>query len=120
MDANTRRTTGMVRLLAEEVPDIGFLNRRRRIRSYLAVTGRVQAMIHRGLLTRQDALAVLAALCRDHRPFRSAATTAACRLYGITAVSLPPIGLAFAQGMRRRKRVGLSLPWRRCPQPAGS
>ena len=110
MYIGTDRAMATLNRLKQDVPSIGILNQRRRIRAYLAVTARLQGMLQRHTLTEREALFVLSALSGGHRRFRKAAETAAAHLYEIPGASISAIGLTFANEIRRHRGATVQTP----------
>lgn len=93
--------------LAKCVPAIGFLSRRKRILAYLAVTINAQQMLDTEEMSEAEALFVLSMLMRKNKNFQKAGMMAALNLPGLDKDTLKPIGLLYANEVRKNLNLAL-------------
>ncbi len=86
--------------LFKSVPDIGFLNRKKRIRAYLKVTKVAQQLIDEEEVSEDQALYLLSILVRKYSPFQKASMMAALNLSDIERKLVSPIGFKYANDFR--------------------
>ena len=87
--------------LFNSVPAIGFLSRRKRILAYLTVTINAQQMLDAEEMNEEEALFVLSMLMRKNKNFQKAGMMAALNLPGLDKETLKPIGLLYANEVRK-------------------
>ena len=87
--------------LAENMPSIGIINRKKRIKAYIQVTKIAEYMITSEEITDENALLIFSIMMRKYADFQKAATMTALSLDSIAKNVLSPIGLKFALDIRR-------------------
>ncbi|NOR80791.1 MAG: hypothetical protein GQ529_08160 [Methyloprofundus sp.] len=92
--------------LRENMPSIGFISRKKRIKGYIQVTEIAQYMISSKEMTDEGALLVLSVMMRKCSDFQKAAMMTALSLNTIEKNILSPIGLTFILEVRNN----LNLP----------
>ena len=92
--------------LFANMPAIGFMSRKKRIKGYSQITEIAQYMITSEEITDEATLLIFSILMRKCANFQKAATMTALSLESIAKNVLSPIGLQFALEVRRN----LSLP----------
>lgn len=92
--------------LVENMPPIGFISRKKRVKAYIQVTEIAQYMITSEEITEESALLIFSIMMRKYADFQKAATMTALSLDAIKKNVLSPIGLKFILDVRRN----LSLP----------
>ncbi len=92
--------------LVQNMPSIGFISRKKRIKGYIQLTEIAQYMISNDEITDENALLVLSIMMRKYSDFQKAATMTALSLGSIDKNVLSPIGLKFILEVRRN----LNLP----------
>lgn len=92
--------------LFANMPAIGFMSRKKRIKGYIQITEIAQYMITSEEITDEATLLIFSILMRKCANFQKAATMTALSLESIAKNVLSPIGLQFALEVRRN----LSLP----------
>jgi hypothetical protein len=86
--------------LYKSVPDIGFLNRKKRIRAYLKVTKIAQQLIDEEEISEDQALYLLSILVRKYSPFQKASMMTALNLSDIERKLISSIGFKYANDFR--------------------
>ena len=99
-------TTEAYEKLLENMPPIGIINRKKRIKGYIQLTEIAQYMITNGEMTEESALYILSIMMRKCSDFQKAATMTALSLDTIGKNVLSPIGLIFS--IEVRKNLNLS------------
>ena len=99
-------TTIAFEKLRENMPPIGFINRKKRIKAYIQLTEIAQFMITNAEMTDESALLILSVMMRKCSDFQKAAMMTALSLNAIEKNILSPIGLTFILEVRKN----LSLP----------
>ena len=92
--------------LRKNMPPIGFINRKKRIKAYIELTKIAQYMITNAEMTDESALLILSLMMRKCSAFQKAAMMTALSLDSIGKNILSPIGLTFSLEVRKN----LSLP----------
>ena len=99
-------TTVAFEKLRKNMPPIGFINRKKRIKAYIEITKIAQFMIKNAEMTDESALFILSLMMRKCPAFQKAAMMTALSLNSIGKNILSPIGLTFVLEVRKN----LSLP----------
>ena len=99
-------TTKAFEKLRENMPSIGFINRKKRIKGYIQITEIAQYMISNEEMTNEGALLILSVMMRKCSDFQKAAMMTALSLNTIGKNILSPIGLTFILEVRKN----LNLP----------
>lgn len=86
--------------LFKSVPDIGFLNRKKRIGAYLKVTKIAQELIDEEKISEDQGLYLLSILVRKYSPFQKASMMAALNLSDIERKLISAIGFKYANDFR--------------------
>lgn len=92
--------------LRKNIPPIGFINRKKRIKAYIQLTEIAQFMITNAEMTDESALLILSLMMRKCSDFQKAAMMTALSLNAIEKNILSPIGLTFILEVRKN----LNLP----------
>jgi len=92
--------------LRKNMPPIGFINRKKRIKAYIEITKIAQFMIENAEMTDESALLILSLMMRKCPAFQKSAMMTALSLNSIGKNILSPIGLTFILEVRKN----LSLP----------
>ena len=87
--------------LLKNMPSIGFINRKKRIKAYIQLTEIAQYMITSEELTEEGAMFILSIMMRKCANFQKATMMSALSLNTIGKNILSPIGLKFALEVRR-------------------
>ena len=87
--------------LARSVPDIGFMNRRKRVLAYLVVSTNAQRMIDNEEISEEEAVFILSLLMRKHRNFQKAAMMAALTLPKLDKEMIKPIDRKYLNEVRK-------------------
>ncbi len=101
MQENTDKITLAYEHLRENMPSIGFLSHKKRIKGYIEITNVAQYLITSGEISEQDALFILSMLMRKFSRFQKAASMTAMSLDNIGRKVMSPIGVRFAVAARR-------------------
>lgn len=99
-------TTKAFEKLRENMPSIGFINRKKRIKGYIQISEIAQYMISNEEMTNEGALLILSVMMRKCSDFQKAAMMTALSLNTIGKNILSPIGLTFVLEVRKN----LNLP----------
>ncbi len=92
--------------LRANMPSIGFINRKKRIKGYIQLTEVAQYMISSEEITDEGALLILSIMMRKCSDFQKAAMMTALSLNTIGKNVLSPIGLKFILEIRRNLNLG--------------
>ncbi len=106
MSEEEQKITAAFNKLQENMPPIGFLSRKKRIKAYIQITQITDYMLNNDEINEDSALFILSLLMRKCSAFQKAATMTALSLDSIGKSVLPPIGLKFSLEIRKN----LSLP----------
>jgi len=106
MSEKEQKTTAAFNKLRNNMPSIGFLSRKKRIKAYIQITQITDYMLSNDEMNEESALFILSLLMRKCSAFQKAATMTALSLDSIGKGVLPPIGLKFSLEIRKN----LSLP----------
>lgn len=99
-------TTLAFEKLRDNMPSIGFINRKKRIKGYIEITEIAQYMLTNEEINEESALFILSLMMRKCADFQKAAMMTALSLNSIEKNALSAIGLKFILEVRRN----LSLP----------
>lgn len=99
-------TTEAYEKLLDNMPPIGFINRKKRVKGYIQLTEIAQYMITNGEMSEESALYILSIMMRKCSDFQKAAMMTALSLDTIGKNVLSPIGLKFS--IEVRKNLNLS------------
>lgn len=91
--------------LCENMPSIGFISRKKRIKGYVQLTEMTQYMISNEEINDEGALLILSVMMRKCADFQKAAMMTALSLNSIKKNSLPPIGLKFVLEVRKNLKL---------------
>lgn len=86
--------------LFNEMPSIGFINRKKRVMAFLKVTKYAQHLIDKEEISEENALYLLSIMVRKHAPFQKAAMMTALNLPNIDRKAIKSIGFKYANEMR--------------------
>ena len=86
--------------LANSVPSIGFLSRKKRIIAFLKVTKKVQEMIDNQELSEDNALYLLSILTKKTANFQKASMMTSLHLATVDRKLIPAVGFRYANEMR--------------------
>jgi hypothetical protein len=86
--------------LAQSVPSIGILSRKKRVIAYIKVTKMTQEMLEKQEISEENALYLLSVLARKKADFQKAAMMTALNLAKIDQKIIPDIGFTYANEMR--------------------
>ncbi len=86
--------------LYQNIPSIGFLNRKKRVAAFLKVTALAQQMIDDQEISEDHAIFLLSILVRKCATFQKAAMMAALNLASIDRSVIKPVGFKYANEMR--------------------
>lgn len=100
------RTTDAYEKLIDNMPSIGFINRKKRIKAYIQLTEIAQYMINSEEITAESALYIFSVMMRKCSDFQKATMMTALSLQSIGKNVFSPIGLEFILEVRRN----LNLP----------
>ena len=100
------RTTDAYEKLIDNMPSIGFINRKKRIKAYIQLTEIAQYMINSEEITTESAFYIFSIMMRKCSDFQKATTMTALSLDSIGKNVFSPIGLQFILEVRRN----LNLP----------
>lgn len=106
MSEEEQKTTTAFNQLRKNMPSIGFLSRKKRIKAYIQITQITDYMLNKDEINEESALFILSLLMRKCAAFQKAATMTALSLDSIGKDVLTPIGLKFSLEIRKN----LSLP----------
>ncbi|MCF7970642.1 MAG: hypothetical protein K9L22_05690 [Methylococcaceae bacterium] len=101
-----RKTTEAYEKLLKNMPSIGFVNRKKRIKAYMQLSKIADYMIENNEISEDEALFIFSLLMRKCSNFQKAAMMTALTLNSIGKGVLPPIGVKFSLDVRKN----LSLP----------
>ncbi len=99
-------TTAAFEKLRDNMPSIGIISRKKRIKGYIQLTDIAQYMISNQEMTEESALYVLSVMMRKCSDFQKAATMTGLSLKSIGKDIISPIGLKFIIEVRKN----LNLP----------
>ncbi len=91
--------------LSDSIPDIGFLNRNKRLRAYITVTEKAQQKIETEQINNDEALFLLSMLARKNKDFQKAAMMAALSLAKLDLKLFSAIGVQFANEIRTNLKL---------------
>ena len=100
------QTTDAYEKLIENMPSIGFINRKKRIKAYIQLTEIAQYMIGNEEISEESAMYIFSVMMRKCADFQKAATMTALSLNTIGKNVFSTIGLKFIIEVRRN----LNLP----------
>jgi len=101
-----RKTTEAYEKLLKNMPSIGFINRKKRIKAYIQLSEMAEYMIKNNEINEGEALFIFSLLMRKCSNFQKAATMTALTLNSIGKGVISPIGIKFSLDVRKN----LSLP----------
>lgn len=101
-----RKTAEAYEKLLKNMPSIGFINRKKRIKAYIQLTKIADYMIKTNEISEDEALFILSLLMRKCSAFQKAAMMTALTLNSIGKDVISPIGVKFSLDVRKN----LSLP----------
>ena len=101
-----RKTAEAYEKLLKNMPSIGFINRKKRIKAYIQLTKIADYMIKTNEISEDEALFILSLLMRKCSSFQKAAMMTALTLNSIGKDVISPIGVKFSLDVRKN----LSLP----------
>lgn len=97
---NSKDPVEIYEKLLKNMPSIGFLNRKKRIRAFVKVTNMAQELIDEGNITEEEALFVLSIMTKKSNDFRKAGLMSAMSLANIQRGVLKKIGFQYANEIR--------------------
>ena len=100
------KTTEAYDKLLKNMPSIGFLNRKKRVKAYIELTQIAEYMLESQEMTEDEALFIFSLLMRKQANFQKAAMMTALSLESISKGVLSPIGAKFILEVRNN----LNLP----------
>ncbi|SMG66297.1 hypothetical protein BMETH_548_2 [methanotrophic bacterial endosymbiont of Bathymodiolus sp.] len=100
------RTTDAYEKLLDNMPSVGFISRKKRIKGYIEITEIAQYMITSEEITNESAFYIFSIMMRKCAKFNKAATMTALSLESLWKDVFSPIGLKFIIEVRRN----LNLP----------
>ncbi|WP_428356635.1 hypothetical protein [Methyloprofundus sp.] len=100
------RTTDAYEKLVDNMPPIGFISRKKRIKAFIQITEMAQYMINTEEITEEIVLYIFSVMMRKCAAFQKASTMTALSLDSIAKNTFSPIGLEFILEVRRN----LNLP----------
>lgn len=86
--------------LHSNIPSIGFLSRKKRIKAYLKITAMAQDMIDEQEISEEQAIFLLSILARKSSPFQKAAMMTALNLAKIDKKLFSAVGFKYANELR--------------------
>lgn len=95
------KTTEAYEKLLNNMPAIGFLNRKKRVRAYIDLTKIAEYMLKSQEISEDEALFIFSLLMRKCADFQKSAMMTALSLENIPKGILSPIGLKFILEVRR-------------------
>ena len=101
-----KKTTEAYEKLLKNMPSIGFINRKKRIKAYIQLSEMAEYMIKNNEINEGQALFIFSLLMRKCSNFQKAATMTALTLESIGKGVISPIGMKFSLDVRKN----LSLP----------
>lgn len=101
-----RKTTEAYEKLLKNMPGIGFINRKKRIKAYIQLSEMAEYMIKNNEINEGEVLFIFSLLMRKCSDFQKAATMTALTLNSIGKGVISPIGIKFSLDVRKN----LSLP----------
>lgn len=101
-----RKTAEAYEKLLKNMPSIGLINRKKRIKAYIQLTKIADYMIKTNEISEDEALFILSLLMRKCSAFQKAAMMTALTLNSIGKDVISPIGVKFSLDVRKN----LSLP----------
>ncbi|MBE0471986.1 MAG: hypothetical protein IBX55_21065 [Methyloprofundus sp.] len=101
-----RKTTEAYEKLLKNMPSIGFINRKKRIKAYIQLAEIADYMIESNEINEDQALFIFSLLMRKCSNFQKAAMMTALTLNSIGKGVISPIGVKFSLDVRKN----LSLP----------
>jgi len=99
MDEVDQSTEAYEKLL-DNMPEIGFISRKKRIRAYIKITNMAQEMVDEQLISEENALFVLSMLGRKSANFQKATMMMVLNLPNFDIKLLKPIGFRYANERR--------------------
>lgn len=115
MSNNADKITLAYEKLRENMPSIGFLSHKKRIKAYIEVTNIADYMISSGEISEEDALFILSMLMRKFARFQKAASMTAMSLENIGRKVMSPIGVQFAVAARRNLNLSETVHYQDVP-----
>ena len=100
------KTTDAYEKLVDNMPAIGFISRKKRLKAYIEITEIAQYMITSEEITEESAMYIFSVMMRKCANFQKATTMTALSLGSIGKNVFSPIGLQFILEVRRT----LNLP----------
>jgi len=101
-----KKTTEAYDKLLKNMPSIGFINRKKRIKAYIQLSEMAEYMIKNNEINEGQALFIFSLLMRKCSDFQKAATMTALTLNSIGKGVISPIGIKFSLDVRKN----LNLP----------
>jgi len=101
-----RKATEAYEKLLKNMPSIGFINRKKRIKAYIQLSEMAEYMIENNEINEGQTLFIFSLLMRKCSDFQKAATMTALTLDSIGKGVISPIGMKFSLDVRKN----LSLP----------
>ena len=101
-----KKTTEAYEKLLKNMPSIGFINRKKRIKAYIQLSEMAEYMIKNNEINEGQALFIFSLLMRKCSDFQKAATMTALTLNSIGKGVISPIGIKFSLDVRKN----LNLP----------
>ncbi len=101
-----KKTTEAYDKLFKNMPGIGFINRKKRIKAYIQISEMAEYMIKNNEINEGQALFIFSLLMRKCSDFQKAATMTALTLNSIGKGVISPIGIKFSLDVRKN----LNLP----------
>jgi len=115
MQENADKITLAYEKLRENMPSIGFLSHKKRIKAYIEVTNIAEYMINSDEVSEEDALFILSMLMRKFARFQKAASMTAMSLENIGRKVMSPIGVKFAVAARRNLNLSETVHYQDVP-----
>jgi len=117
MQENADKITLAYEKIRKNMPSIGFLSPKKRIKAYINITKVVEFMIQSDEISEQDALFIFSMLMRKFSQFQKAASMTAMSLDKIGRHVMPPIGVQFAVAARRNLNLSETVHYQDVPEP---
>lgn len=100
------RTTDIYEKLIANMPSIGWMSRKKRIKAFIQITEIAQYIINNEEITAESTLYIFSIMMRKCADFQKATMMTALSLHSISKNTFSPIGLNFIIEVRRK----LNLP----------
>lgn len=97
---NTNDPVEVYEKLLENMPSIGFISRKKRIKAYIKVTKLAQEMVDAEEISEDEALFILSLMAKKSNTFRKAVTMTALNLNTIPKEAFKAVGFRYADEMR--------------------